>query len=187
MCMYFDKDSQPVKGYMANEDIVCYKLLLCIDNEFVSPYYRHTKWNVGETKHSEVNVLKDEIVKVSCKNSNGYTVSFHESKNVLETEYRRGIYGSYGRRNNLQNSETPTSLCKIENGIYSFSNYMNCCMRTEVKRQERWAKHSSPRKFAVARCVIPKGSRYYVNRHATKFVSNALRVDGIVEYINCAS
>ena len=170
MCMYFDEDSQPVEVYIADEDIICYKILDYYSGVLSSPY-RGTKWSVGETKKSDINVLKDEIVKFSYRDWGRRMKTFHESKDIVENNYKKQII-------KIPKLEivASTSLRKITNGLYSFANYMNGEMADYVDIHKK-----ARETFVTARCAIPKGSRYHVNTQGTVFVSDALKLEGIVE------
>lgn len=179
MCFYFDINSQPAKGCVAKNDIVCYKLLVYTENRFISPYFRKTEWIAGETKKSGIYVSEDEIVEVSYTNAYGHAVTFHESRRIVDGYYENAG-NSPGMYNEMKESETTTSLRKITNGLYSFSGYMNCKMKVELNLQNS---RKSP--VAIVECVIPKGSTYYKDKDSTQFVSDALKFVEVVEFFNC--
>ena len=122
---------------------------------------------------------RDEIVEVSYTNIYGQTVTFHESRRIVD-----GYYESAGNNpdvyKEMKKSATTTSLRKTTSGLYSFSGYMNCRMKVELNLQNRYK-----RPVAIVKCVIPKGSTYYKDEDSTQFVSDALKFVEVIEFFNC--
>lgn len=175
--MYFDKDTHPIHGFTANEDICCYKILGYFDNQFMSPYNTKTKWSVNEVKSENINVVNENVVRITYL-KNRYFVTVEQTELDLEQLLALEVRKYYPKKQiqQIAKAATLTNLLKIEDGLYSFSNYMNCEMEKTIKHLKIYSDS-----LVTARCTIPKGSRYYVSDDATTFVSDFLQLDKIID------
>jgi len=97
----------------------CYKvLLLSEDKELVSPYYKSTKWEIGETKTADNGAMENGIVKTyrdGLVNVNGG--AFHTIKTFEDAQVYRvthGIYCSEVLRKSEEKEYTPVIVeCEI--------------------------------------------------------------------------
>ena len=176
--MYFDKTTHPNGGFTASEDIRCYKILGYFDNQFMSPYNTKTKWSVNEVKSENINVVNENVVRTTYL-KNRYFVTMEKTKLDFErllVFLKDREYYSNKQVQQIAKSATLTNLLKIEDGLYSFSNYMNCEMEKTLNHLKIYSDA-----LVTARCTIPKGSRYYVSDDATTFVSDFLQFDEIID------
>jgi hypothetical protein len=176
MCEYIDKETTPVKGFVASEDIVCYKILKKVTNfKRVASYYssvRGKQWYIGETCESPLTlVTRGDLYE--CWYYSFLVPGWHRSR-VYASEKNIGLWCPVAMF-------TPAECLETEQGFYSYSRFMSERMEKDAlyfaKREYTIA---PPYKIVIGRFSIPKGSRYYVNEDASVYISDKIRFEGVV-------
>lgn len=169
MCEYIDKKT-PVEGFVAKEDILCYKILK-IDKDAKDTYksvvFSHI-WNVGKTYG----------VLLTCRRGFGiYECNRYLPKSMFWTK----TYINYDEVESWNPATYRlTDLVETESGFYSYTRYMNEKMKKEIRLNMSWVGWGRT-KLVVGRFFIPKGCCYYVNEDASIYISEKLRFDGVVD------
>lgn len=168
MCQYFDVTTCPEGGFVADRDIVCYKVLrysMSTDTAR-SPFFSSETWSVGDVRESRVRVDRVGINEgfVFCRRWGRYR----------ENAIGDGTSGSFHFRYDVRKNP---DIGIIEEGLHSYSGYMNGEM--EELLGTIGGMLNATVLWMIFRCAIPEGSRYYVSDSAGVFVSDALRVDGL--------
>lgn len=168
MCEYFDMTTCPEGGFTADADIQCYKVTRYSVKRgcACSPIFSSETWSSGETRTSCIYVAQKGVNEGFV--FNGYWAVFRgKDLNDGSMDYLDPIHDV--RRNG--------DIGLIEDGLYSYSGYMNGGMGKFLSEIGKDGIGDSY--WMVFRCAIPRGSRYYVSDSAEVFVSDTLRVDGL--------
>lgn len=113
--------------YVAEQDIICYKLYIRIQNKYVSPFQKCDMPNINE---------------------------------LVTTELQK-----------------PGELF-IEKGFHSFA-YLE-----DAENTNEWLESVSYYKSCIAKCIIPKGSRFYAGKFdgdEYSYCSESIKIEGIIE------
>ena len=177
MCSFVDLTNVPEGGFTASEDIRCYKVLAKTRQGIYSPimgkYY-----GIGQT-YSVPNIVVNQQ-KMCC---------------VFEFVKRKWIRKTYTSENDplivnypnvkLDDGKTlvlgfeKTNLQRTGTGFYSYTSYLNNSMEFFAN-----CVVEDGLLTVLARCVIPKGSRYYVSDDCGTYISNSLKVEEIIKKLN---
>ena len=170
MCEYIDEKT-PVRGFVANGDIVCYKLIIAhpyADCCYVSSICHAHTWDAGQTYKTDLECHFEYPV-YECIGYNQTTKMWKRWNTENSSPYRSEDIRTFHL----------TDLARTGKGFYSYSRYMSERMGKDVVYYNGYINHT-PNILVIGRFAIPKGSRYYVNDDASVYISNALRFDGIV-------
>lgn len=179
MCLIYNKENSPV-GYVADKDITCYKILkYCIYKgkgsditaRLTSPFYNNLYWQIGDEKTAYINLnpLDDVYIirREKWKGNDSLAATWTGNPNYIG--WKRNIGRGWGGEMTLD-----PSLGCITNGLHSFTGYMNGRMINLLYSGLQYT-------YPIFRCVIPKGSHYYVSDDAQSYVSDRLRLVAKVE------
>lgn len=168
MCSYVDLTNVPKDGFTADKDITCYKVLVRRNNCLESPFVNFC-YEIGKAVPKCQVVLSDKKVLdtvLYCP------ITKSLNKFLLVENFYLFSYKNYIKFIGVKDS----GLSETITGYYSFTGYMNEEMERLVKHT--WHQCNYP---IVVRCIIPKGSRYYVADNSETFISDQLKVECIVK------
>lgn len=172
MCSLMDMTNVPRGGFTAREDITCYKVLRKKDFDtcWFGAYRRGAPYISGESVRSGMGVTGGVLeVGVFSKRKSVWGKRYVPEPDMPLLKRRKDISVSQARPR--------PEMTYSGAGIYSYTYYMNEAMEATVDHMREWHKKDL---LAVARCVIPAGSRYYVSASGMVFVSDTLRVDEFI-------
>ena len=147
------------KIYVADRDLVCYKLLLgkgeVLESLHYSQEYRiGREYFVSGFKHRCL--IKDDII-------------YERWDRLLSpfAGWRKGY-------SIMHNDGIGTDLCYTRCGFYSYTYYGNGRMEYDsiLAINLHW-----PKKIKIVRCRIPKGSKYVVSDSGEVFISERIVID----------
>lgn len=154
------------KIYVADRDIVCYKVILGKGERLVSLHHRY-EYRIGQ----EYSV--SDFAKRRCQTD--YI--------IYEGWFLFGGWGKeYTTTPNLYNDVIETDLRSTRCGFYSYAYYgngtMECDLRLAVKAYGSNALPGLTKdRVKCVRCRIPEGSKYMVSDNGEVFISERIVID----------
>jgi hypothetical protein len=176
MCELIDKNTNPIGGYTAENDIVCYKILTVNDDAggFPQSLLFCQMWKTGTLYSTDLVCGRDLPVYES--------IQYYK---IWDKWIRKTVYHPHAAGSRILSTYSLTDFAVTKSGFYSYSGYMNGRMREDVryygKEIYKKSKLGSLNLMSIGRFTIPKGGKYYVNDDASVYVSDRLRLDGTVK------
>lgn len=167
MCSYIDMSNVPDRGFLADEDITCYKVMRRNQGDGIVSIYKGFGYETGKTYRSLLFKPGGRVVRnciVSSVSGNLTWLYVIIAGGIINHRYKHIGY------------EVQTGLSASSEGIYSYTGYMNGDMDYEVKMLRSFNVEA-----VVVRCTIPKGSRYYVSDDGETYVSDNITIDAVID------
>ena len=149
------------KIYVADRDLVCYKVMLENGEQLTSLHHRY-EYEIGReycVNGFEYKCLNDDVI---------YEVW---DRPLSSFAGWRKIYtiNPYMYMNRIE-----TDLCYTRCGFHSYTEYGNSRMESD---SELVSKYYGSDRIKIVRCRIPEGSKYMVSDNGDVFISNRIVID----------
>lgn len=169
MCSLIDTTNVPEGGFTAEEDILCYKILVKprFECENLKSHYFDHAYAIGRQYVSPAKIEENPMF-----------LGHFMKKKMLAAVYMESLDAENFKYPGFLNVEIIGDVRKTDlhascGGFHSYTRYMNGDMRCEMRcRSEN---------LVAVRCRIPKGSSYYVSDDGMTYVSDSIVIDSIVK------
>lgn len=150
------------KIYVADRDLVCYKIMVERDGQLTSLHNRY-EYEIGReycVRGFEYRCLGDDVI--------------YEGWEKPLSSFD-GWSKCYSMWSNMCKSAIETDLCYTRNGFYSYTYYGNG--RMEFDSDLATTCYGLSGRIKIVRCRIPEGGKYVVSDSGEVFISERIVID----------